>query len=68
MSLMEFLDVRDGALVPSYREVLLPIRCDWCEEKADSVAGTGASWICPDCIGRMREQLYESRRISRRGW
>ena len=54
MSLMEFLDVRDGALVPSYREALVPFRCDWCEEKADSVAGTGASWICPDCIGKMR--------------
>ena len=54
MSLMEFIEIRDGAIVPTYREALAPILCDWCEAKAASVAGTGASWICPDCIGEMR--------------
>ena len=52
MSLMEYCDIQEGRLVPTYGS--FPIRCDWCEEKADSVAGTGASWICPDCIGKMR--------------
>ena len=54
MSLMEFLDVRDGALIPSYREALAPIRCDWCEGGVESVAQTGDCWICPECMGEMR--------------
>lgn len=30
MSLMEFLDIRDGALVPAYGRQVESIRCDWC--------------------------------------
>ena len=54
MSLMEFLEIRDGALVPSYREAILPFQCEWCEDVAKSLTLTGDNWICPDCIGRMR--------------
>ena len=54
MSLMEFCEIRDGALVPGYREALAPIRCDWCEGVAESVSLTGDNWICPDCMGEMR--------------
>ncbi|MHB1285516.1 MAG: hypothetical protein ACYCYP_02970 [Leptospirales bacterium] len=54
MSLMEYCDIRDGVLVPTYESLLVPIRCDWCEEKADSVAQAGACWVCPKCIGEMR--------------
>lgn len=59
MSLMEYCDILDGALVPTYESLLDPIRCDWCKGEYDSVARAGASWICPDCIGEMRG---ESRR------
>ena len=30
MSLMEFCEVRDGALVPTYRRLLEPTLCDRC--------------------------------------
>ena len=50
MSLMEFLDVRDGALVPSYREALVPIRCDWCDVPVEPVLAFGALWVCPACF------------------
>ena len=43
MSLMEFLDVQDGALVPSYREALAPIRCDRGEALAEAVIDVGVS-------------------------
>jgi len=54
MSLMEFCDIRDGCLVPAYKEAIVPIRCDWCEEKTGSLAQAGACLICPECIGAMR--------------
>jgi hypothetical protein len=54
MSLMEYCEIRDGVLVPDYEKLLAPIRCDWCEEKSDSVAQSGSCWICPECIGEMR--------------
>ena len=54
MSLMEHCEIREGRFVPSYREILAPILCEWCEEEADSVAQTGANMVCPECIGKMR--------------
>ena len=52
MSLMEYCDIREGRLVPTYGS--FPIRCDWCEGVAESVAQAGSCWVCPDCIGEMR--------------
>lgn len=52
MSMMEYCDIREGRLVPTYGS--FPIRCDWCEEMAESVAQAGSCWVCPNCIGEMR--------------
>ena len=54
MSLMEYCEIRDGVLVPTYEEMLSPLRCEWCEGEPQSVAQTGDNWICPECIGKMR--------------
>ncbi len=54
MSLMEYCEIQEGRLVPTYESLLVPIRCDWCEWEFQSVAQTGDCWICPDCIGKMR--------------
>ena len=50
MSLMEFIEIRDGRLVPLYEGTLAPIRCDWCEGAAGSLLGLGALWVCPACF------------------
>jgi len=49
MSLMEYCDVRDGVLVPDYKEALCPIRCDRCRADVPSVALKGLRWVCPLC-------------------
>ena len=56
MSLMEFLDVRDGALVPAYGRLLEPIRCDWCEGSEGSLLAIGALWVCPACFGEAERE------------
>ncbi len=54
MSLMEFCKIRDGALVPTYRDSLAPIRCDWCDRPVESLLSLGALWVCPECFGKAK--------------
>ncbi len=56
MGLMEFCEIRDGALVPTYKGQLAPIRCDWCQEAESSLLGFGALWVCPDCFGEAESE------------
>ncbi|MEC4683036.1 MAG: hypothetical protein VST70_05080 [Nitrospirota bacterium] len=51
MSLMEFCELRNGVLVPSYREAIAPIRCDWCNGMGESLLAFGSLWVCPECFG-----------------
>lgn len=51
MSLMEFCEIRDGALVPTYRDALAPIQCDWCDGPVEFLLAFGALWVCPACFG-----------------
>ncbi|AKS22819.1 MAG: hypothetical protein C75L2_00020096 [Leptospirillum sp. Group II 'C75'] len=55
MSLMEFLDIRDGSLAPVYKRMLVPIRCDWCEIGFESLLALGTLWVCPAGIGKAQQ-------------
>ena len=52
MSLMEFCEVREGRLVPTYEKLLEPILCDWCEGLDESLLDFGAMRVCPECFGK----------------
>jgi hypothetical protein len=56
MSLMEFLEIRDGALVPAYRRQVESIRCDWCDFPAEPVLPIGSLWVCPACFGEAERE------------
>ena len=61
MSLMEFLEIREGRMVPVYEGALVPTRCDWCEGQRESLLAFGALWVCPECFEEAeRELLYGS--------
>ena len=49
MSLMEFLEIREGRLAPVYKNLLVQRRCDWCEGE-DSLLALGSLWVCPSCF------------------
>ena len=62
MSLMEFCEVRDGALVPTYRRLLELILCDWCEGSGKSPLDFGAMRVCPECFGKAETAWERMRR------
>lgn len=55
MSLMEFCEIEEGKIVPTYTRLLDAIRCDWCEAPVESVLALGALEICPTCFGEAEE-------------
>ncbi|MHB8368958.1 MAG: hypothetical protein ACYDBP_04595 [Leptospirales bacterium] len=60
MSLMEYCDIRDGCLVPAYKEAIVPIRCDRCEAPAGAVIAVEVSetlWLCPLCHEETRGEI-----------
>lgn len=52
MSLMEFLEIREGRLAPVYEGTLVPIRCDWCEGSGEPLLPLAAMRVCPECFGK----------------
>ncbi len=56
MSLMEFLEIRDGALVPAYGRQVESIRCDWCDFPVEPVLALGSLWVCPPCFGEAERE------------
>nr|EES53261.1 MAG: hypothetical protein UBAL3_80150050 [Leptospirillum ferrodiazotrophum] len=52
MSLREYCEIQDGCLVPDYKPLIDPIRCDRCEAPAGAVIAARVSetrWLCPLC-------------------
>ncbi len=60
MSLMEFCEIEEGKIVPTYARLLEPIRCSWCETSVESLLGFGALWVCPVCFDEA-ERAWDGR-------
>ncbi|MCL4485039.1 MAG: hypothetical protein M1537_01665 [Nitrospirae bacterium] len=60
MSLMEFCEIEEGKIVPTYTRLLEPIRCELGDHPVEPVMALGALWVCPACFDEA-EQVWEGR-------
>lgn len=65
MSLMEFLEIREGRLVPVYEGALVPTRCDWCEGGKASLLDLGSLRVCTECLEEAEREWSQTGGIQR---